>query len=315
MRPLFVTLLALALSLPGLGQVDVVQKPDRISVSVNGEPFTEFFIAGEDVAKPYFHPLRAASGTIVSRQYPMAIVEGESKDHPHHRGLWFAHGDVNSSDFWSADPSREGDRHGTIELEKVVSVKSGEESGSLEAIFVWKASDGKELVRETRRARFHASPADLRVMDLEIELEGIVDAHFGDTKEGTFAIRVADSMNERNSGTLLNARGMTGEKNVWGKRSPYMDYFGEVHGERYGIAVFDHPKNPKHPTYWHVRAYGLLAANIFGEHDFHNDESRDGGMTLAGGDTWTFRYRVVIHHGDAKSAGIDKLYREYASGQ
>ena len=32
------------------------------------------------------------------------------------------------------------------------------------------------------------------------------------------------------------------------------------------------------PTYWHVRSYGLFAANIFGEHHFYGDDSRDGGI-------------------------------------
>ena len=56
----------------------------------------------------------------------------------------------------------------------------------------------------------------------------------------------------------MNAEGATGEKNDWGKRSNWMDYYGEVDGEKVGVAILDNPDNPRHPTYWHARAYGLF---------------------------------------------------------
>ena len=75
-----------------------------------------------------------------------------------------------------------------------------------------------------------------------------------------------------------------------------------------GIAIFDHPDNPKHPTYWHVRGYGLFAANIFGEHDFHADESRDGSITLAKGEKLRFRYRVLVHRDGTADIDLDAAY-------
>jgi len=113
----------------------------------------------------------------------------------------------------------------------------------------------------------------------------------------------------------VNAEGLETEKNAWGKRSAWMDYFGEKDGEKLGVAIFDHPSNPKHPTFWHARGYGLFAANIFGERDFLADKTRDGSVTLRPGGQLRLRYRVVIHPGDVTSAGIAGLYREYAAGK
>ncbi len=301
-------------ALPAVAQVKLVRHDDRISVEVDGKPFTELFVKGESVKKPYFHPLRSASGKIVTRMYPMKVIEGESHDHPHHRGLWFAHGDVNGYDFWSADPSRSSPKLGRIVLEEVLETQGGKRQGRLRARFAWQAPDGTVLVREDRTVIFYSDPK-LRIMDLDLVLTGVEKAHFGDTKEGTFAIRIADSMNERHGGTLVSSTGAKGEKNVWGKRFPWMDYYGEVDGETLGIAIFDHPDNPGHPTHWHARGYGLFAANIFGLHDFYHDETRDGGRTLEPGAKWRFRYRVVIHPGDTESAGIAKLYSRYAAGK
>ena len=100
-------------------------------------------------------------------------------------------------------------------------------------------------------------------------------------------------------------------KAVWGKPSPWVDYSGTLDGEELGIAILDHPSNPKHPTHWHARDYGLFAANIFGEHDYYNDKQRDGSVTLEPGKSMRFRYRVVIHPGDTASANLQHMYDEY----
>jgi hypothetical protein len=112
---------------------------------------------------------------------------------------------------------------------------------------------------------------------------------------------------------MVNAEGAETEKNCWGKRSAWLDYDGQVDGQTVGVAVFDHPSNPRHPTYWHTRAYGLLAANIFGVHDFLNDKTKDGSLTVEPGQPLRFRYRVVIHPGNTREAGIAALYTKYAA--
>jgi len=90
-----------------------------------------------------------------------------------------------------------------------------------------------------------------------------------------------------------------------------VDYTTTLKGQRVGVAIFDHPENPKYPTYWHARGYGLCAANPFGEHDFHNDKSREGSVTIPKGGELEFRYRVMIHPGDAREAKVDELSARY----
>ena len=67
------------------------------------------------------------------------------------------------------------------------------------------------------------------------------------------------------------------------------------------------------PTYWHARAYGLLATNIFGLHDFERDPSRDASLTIRPGQPLRFRYRVIIHPGDVNSAGIRDAYEAWTA--
>jgi hypothetical protein len=140
-------------------------------------------------------------------------------------------------------------------------------------------------------------------------LKAVDKVNFVDTKEGTFAIRLADSMSEKKGGLMTNAEGASGMKKVWGKPSPWVKYVGDVEGEKIAVAILDHPGNPKHPTYWHSRDYGLFAANIFGEHDFFNDKTRNGGVTIEPGKELRFRYRVIIAAADADMA---KAYAAYS---
>ena len=98
----------------------------------------------------------------------------------------------------------------------------------------------------------------------------------GDSKEGTFAIRVVKALDSP-PGRMVNSESAVGEKAVWGKRADWVDYYGNVAGEDVGIAIFDNPKNLRHPTYWHVRDYGLFCANPFGIHDFVKGQAKDAG--------------------------------------
>jgi len=82
-----------------------------------------------------------------------------------------------------------------------------------------------------------------------------------------------------------------------------------------GIAIFDNPKNLRHPTYWHARHYGLLAANAFGLKELLHDRHQDGSYAIAAGGSLTLRYRVFIHHGDFLQAHVADAYRQYAAGE
>ncbi len=309
----FSSLCLVFLATTAVAQVQLERAGDRVDVTIDGKPFTAFYF-GAGAPKPYLHPLRSASGKVVTRGFPMVKdIPGESHDHPHHRGVWFAHGEVNGVDFWS-----EGKDKGHIVLKSLEPVKSGKDSGSLQARFEWRTAEGKQFLEEERIMTFRGD-SQLRIVDFEITLRpaGREPVKMGDTKEGTFAVRVVKALEEKSrkcsacTGVMLSSEGTRGEKGIWGKRANWVDYSGTVEGEALGMAIFDHPKNPKHPTYWHARAYGLFAANPFGEHDFYNDKTRDGSMSIAPGQSLTFRYRLLVHPGDAASAKIADLYRQW----
>jgi len=300
-------LLAVLLVTPVIAQVHSV--PSTIDVVVDGKPFTTFH-SGSDVGKPFLSPLRAASGTIVSRLFPMEKIEGESRDHLHHRGLWFSYDDVNGIKFWENDPSYTKPNIGRIIVQKA-SLKPGTGSQVLEAVFDWNDPSGKTVLVENRKMTFYSDPA-LRTIDFDITLTASAKVVFGDTKEGAFAIRLADALAEKKgTGKMVDAEGHQGMKDVWGKRENWVDYSGAINGEKLGVAMFDHPSNPGHPVRWHSRDYGLFALNPWGQHAF-DENAEEVHTTLEAGKSLHYRWRVVIHPGDTESAHIAELYQKFA---
>lgn len=319
--------LSLCTALPTWAQVTLTQGPEQITIEIDGKPFTVFYIGGKDLNRPYLHPLRSASGKIVNRSFPAGQLPGETTDHPHHAGLFYGHGDVNGYNYWAVQnvptpPSKADATMGRIVLKHVVSVRSGKESGSVDVVFNWLKPDGKPLLTETRKMIFHAQP-ELRIIDFDFDFGAIDKVVFRDTKEGTFAMRMATALEEppakqqenasapARTGKLVNAQGDEREAGVWGKRSEWVDYSGELDGENVGVVMMDHPGNPRHPTYWHSRGYGLHSINPFGVSDFLNDKAQNGSLTIAPGEHVRFRYRVIIHPGASRTR-LAALYKEYA---
>src|SRR5260370_20793369 len=308
-------LLVIALTLPLCAQVKVTrQGKDKVSVELDGKPFTDFYV-GPQAAKPYLHPLRTADGKVVTRGFPMLTdIPGEALDHPHHRGLWFTHGDVNGYDFWANEPDQQGANKGkgTVVLEKMDKFVMGKKSGTISATFAWKIPSGQTLLIESRKMTFYSDP-QLRIIDFDIILSPQQEVKLRDTKEGMFAIRLAAPLEEeqpkdiaepKRTGKMVNAQNKSGEKNVWGKRSEWVDYFGKIDGAPVGITVFDHPSNPRSPTYWHARASALLAPNISALPHFERDPSPHATLTIRPGQPLRFRFRVIVHPGDVNTGAI-----------
>lgn len=258
---------------------------------------------GGGIRKPYFYPIYAPKGMMVTRDEP--------PDHIHHRSLWTAHGDVNGVDLWSEKPTA-----GFIKCADNPTISLRSDVCVLNSINLWLSVEGGRLMDESRVVAFWKTRNDIRLIDYEVEFRASYgDVTLGDTKEGGIvALRVVDSMRESvGGGVIMNSEGGVGEPQCWGKRARWCDYTGRVDGEIAGITIFDHPSNPRHPTYWHVRAYGLFAVNCFGLRDFEGRKDVDGSMKIDRGSNVKFRYRIMLHRGRLSRDDIEEYYREYAS--
>jgi hypothetical protein len=334
--------LALALtSLPAAHAAPAVKLtplPDRVRVEIDGHLFTEY-IYGDGATRPYCYPILAADDTPMTRNFPMKKVAGEDTDHPWHRSLWFAHSMVNGVDFWNEGHGDAGKSPSEKGHTVQDSVTLDNDAGAIHTHDNWVAPDGKIICTDDRTIRFQATAA-ARMIDYEVTLHAPAAEPLllGDNKDGTMAIRLAQWMtmphknqgggaaitgegtnvlsHATSAGHIVNSEGIR-DGDVWGKRADWCDYYSQLNGKTYGVAIFDHPQNLRHPTWWMARDYGLFGANPFGRHDYEKlpDQPHIGDYTIPAGGTLTLRYRFYFHTGDEKAAHIADQYTAYAAGK
>jgi hypothetical protein len=274
-----------------------------------------------DLAKPYLWPVHGPQGQELTR--PPRDPQGrEWKDHPHQRSAWFCHGDVipeglvlehknkdvQGVDFWS-----EGRGHGRIVCTHVGEPKPDGSHAWVKTDNEWRTADGQKILSEARTIHlydFGAARLFVFVIDLHAD---VVPITFGDTKEGSFGIRINPKIEAQGGkGQLENADGKTGEAQCWGQHSAWCDYSGPLAGQTVGLAILDHPNNPS-PACWHSRGYGLMAANPFGRK--HSGFPAVRGKTelvkLAKGAHLKLNYGLLIHPGDARDGHVADYYERF----
>jgi Methane oxygenase PmoA len=297
---------------------------DRVRVEINGQLFTEYIFKG--ASRPYCYPVNAVDGISLVRNYPMNEVPGEDTDHKHHRALMFTHSNVNRIDFWSDGAPGAKLPSGNIIHDGLLDTRSGP-VGVIRSRNRWADLSGRLIATDETTLRFRGT-AEARMIDYEVTIHATPEAPLvmGDNKDGIMAIRVAQWMTmphkylgkvQNGHGRIVTARGHR-DTAAWGKRAEWCDYFAEYDGRIYGVAIFDHPQNLRHPTWWMVRDYGLFAANPFGQHDFEPEQKHPPGIgdhTIPAGGSLTLRYRFYFHFGDERTAGIAARYADYAAGR
>ena len=283
--------------------VQLKEESETITVTLNDRHFTTFRYAKAQF-RPYFFPVLGPNGREVTRGETSDI----SKDHVHHRSLYVAYGEVNDVDLWG-----EGSNSGRVVPQGFTQKQGGAVVSRLYTQNSWQTQVGEVLMTDVQNYRIYNLPEDAAILDLDLSfIASVGDVHFGDTKEGgIISIRVHPSMNASDGGKMENAFGGINEAETWGKRANWCDYSGVVDGTPVGIAVFDHIVNPRYPTYWHVRNYGLMGSNIFGGSSFERDPSKDGSYTLKQGEEMHFRFRVLIHAGDANVGKVAQKYHDF----
>jgi hypothetical protein len=339
-----------------VGNLNRVKQVRKVKI-LKGDNFYEVYIDGESFARyvtdfegnPIIYPIYEKGGKLMTRSFPMEERDVVSRDHLHQRSFWFSHGKVNDSDFWANDKKLKN--VGRIEHQKFIRAEMYDETT---AIIVtennWRSHQGEILCSDIRSFRFGVTEFDNRYIDFDITVTAKVDkATFYDTKEGTFGIRVADSLaidiarakknKDKNKSKdkdksnqadvvstsyIMNADGKLDEE-AWGKRSSWVDYVGQIDDDIVGIVVMNHPTSFRYPTYWHVRTYGLFAANPFGERGFGirkkpmDNKSIDGknieggNFVLERGKSFKLSYRIIFHAGDTKKASIEEEFKKYSS--
>lgn len=286
-------------------------------VLVDDELFAEYL--RDTGHQPAVWPIIGPTGHEMTRSWPIGPRQrSEKTDHPHHKSLWFAHGGVNGGDFWHEKETR---------IRQSGPVRSAVSSDGAVVLTTWNEWEANEtrVLSDERMLAFGllgggVEPA--RYIDFTIRLiatDG--EAIFADTKEGSFGVRVSGPMKleAQPGGSILNSNGQR-DADAWGRVAPWVAYQGplaiasqEVSAATGGVVIMSHPAADLPECRWHVRGYGLFAANPFSVTDFPDPPSDAREVTLAAGESLTLRYRTVFYGGEAPADGIRSWYDQFAA--
>ncbi|MEM6279442.1 MAG: PmoA family protein [Verrucomicrobiota bacterium] len=287
-----------------------------------GDTHVTSYESGYEEGKPYFYPIIGPSGENMTRHWPMKEgFDDEEQDHIHHRGMWYGLGNVNGLDFWhyAKDEKKRDKKFGVIRHKGMNGVSMSKDDIVFKVRSEWLSFDDptQRILSDRREFRLFYDGKGSLVLDLTLTLvadAGDVTIH--DDKEGAWSIRTIPTLRlegDHAKGNILNSEGIEG-RDAWGKRASWVDYFGvDRAGNPVGIALFDHPSNFRHPTWWHARHYGLFTANPFGQGNFEKDAPKEAGKhVLPNGEELTFRYRTIFHQGTPEEAGVSAAYEAFA---
>ncbi len=296
--------MAVATPMFGAGKVTLKKGENQVTVEIDGKLFTQYIFKGYE--KPILYPVIGPHEIGMTRNWPMKKgVADEATDHPHHKAIWFGHMKVNGKSFW----------HVGNHVEQTALELVGDDTIKTKNKLVTKKGD--VVATDTRQVKFWADGETRFIEYVYTYHASEGDLKFGDDKDGQMGIRMHPQLRIKGKaakGKAINSEGDT-EKKIWGKRAKWIDYWGPVDGKVVGIAVFDHPSNFRHPTWWHARDYGLLSANPWGIHHFEKKKAHVGEHTLKKGESLTFRHLFVFHKGDHKEANVAGLYEKWAGAK
>jgi putative heme-binding domain-containing protein len=223
--------------------------------------------------RPYLHPVRDASGRVV-------LTEDRPADHPWQHGIFTGFHRVNGFNYWKEDEGRQ-------RFVRLIDLKEGADRVTWRSLVELVAPDGNVVLEEEDTITIHApESSDIYVIDFDFLLRTREqDVTFGKFLVGGLAVRMPwDKANPRQ--THLNSNGLRGRE-CEQQRAAWCNVERPFGSETFGIAVFDHPGNPNHPSGWRADEQGLINPNV----------SALGDWTFAAKKTQRFRYRLLVYRG------------------
>ncbi|NLO03953.1 MAG: hypothetical protein GX126_16815 [Bacteroidales bacterium] len=266
---------------------------DKIDFMVNGVLFTSY-IMSEYEKYPFFSPVNGPSGA--------SVTSLRNGNYPHHSSLFFGCDRVNGGNYW-----QEGADRGRIVSLRADIVESGGDRAVVSNECIWTRPGAESPVRDKRRITVFAPSPDKYIIDFDIILEMLDEVTIEKTNHSLFSCRVDPDLSVKGGGTMINSEGMKGEKLTFGKRSAWIDYYGERFGKTEGVAILQHPSCKWYPAPWFTRDYGFISPTPM----YWPENDRD--LTLDKGELVKLRYRVIVHSGDHLTAGIEEEFVKYKS--
>ena len=264
----------------------------KIHVTINGKFFTSY-IFSEDEKYPFFYPVNGplSGGSVTSMRNAV---------YPHHSSLFFGCDMVNDGNYW-----QEGLERGRIISVNAQIIKQGGDTVVITDECIWSRPGALSPVKDTRKYIITAPSESLIQIDVVITMEMLLDVVIKKTNHSLFSARMAADIAVTNGGTMINAEGVKGEKETFGRNSAWIDFYGKRGNATEGLAIMQHPTNPWYPSPWFTRDYGFMSPTPMYWPQNGTETSMKKGTTLI------LRYRVLVHAGTHIEANIAGEFVKY----
>ena len=273
-------------------KINAVRVGSKINVTIDGKYFTSYTFSSDE-KYPFFYPVNGplSGGSVTSMR---------NGEYPHHSSLFFGCDRVNEGNYW-----QEGLERGRIISVNAEILKEGGDTVVISDECIWSRPGAASPVKDTRKITITSPSLTIKQIDVAITMEMLMDVHIQKTNHSLFSARMAADLSVKNGGTMINAEGIKGEKDTFGKPSPWMDYYGKRGEFVEGLTIMQHPSNPWYPSPWFTRDYGFISPTPMywpqkGEETF-----------MKKGETLLLRYRVLVHGGTTDEAKIGELFEIY----
>jgi hypothetical protein len=273
-------------------KISAVKVGSKINVTIDNKFFTSY-IFSDDEKYPFFFPVNSpgSGGSVTSMR---------NGEYPHHSSLFFGCDLLNGGNYW-----QEGLERGRIISVNAEIVKQGGDTVIITDECIWSRPGADSPVKDYRTITITAPSDAIYQIDFEINMEILTDVTIKKTNHSLFSVRIASDLSVKNGGTMINAEGLKSEKETFGKKSSWMDYYGKRGDSIEGLAIFQNPANPWFLSPWFTRDYGFISPTPM----FWPENGID--TILKKGTVLKLRYRVLVHTGDHNQAKIAEAYRKY----
>lgn len=300
MKYLYITITlfaALFITLPASAATITAKRVGpKINISIDNKFFTSY-IFSEDEKYPFFFPVNGpvTGGSVTSMRNSL---------YPHHTSLFFGCDLINGGNWW-----QEGLERGRIISVNAEIKKQGGDTVIITDECIWSRPGDISPIRDTRIITITSPSEKVSQIDFDIQMEMLTDVTIKKTNHSLFSARMATDLSVINGGTMINSEGMLSEKDTFGKRAAWIDFYGKRGESIEGLAILQHPSNPWYPSPWFTRDYGFMSPTPM----YWPENGVDTSMKK--GELITLRYRVLVHSGDHKQARIAEEFEKYKNGK
>ena len=257
----------------------------------------------------YFHPVATADGRVLTWDRPA--------DHVWHHGLWFSWKFINRVNYWEID-AETGRPAGRTSWSNVRIETDDDGTARITLDLAYRPA-GQDVAVLTEERTIQTRPPDAEgtwsmdwtstfraARQVVLDRTPLPDEPGGQTWGGYagLSLRLAEDLIERR---IVSSDGPITEmpQDRHRGRHTAVDYSGFIGGRPAGIAILDHPSNPRSPSPWYVIRSPEMSFYSPAVLCYEP-------LTLEAGERLALRYRVIVHDGRWDAGRLDAEHSSYA---